>query len=121
MSTFSKEHIDFLKKRKREQKKVTFFRIIILICFLGLWELAAQQKWLNTFLSSSPSLVVKTIYGLFLSNDLWQHSSSVVTLLKRTGLQYMASEDMSFSWVPPSISSSVIFRLKAEAGISKSR
>lgn len=73
MSTFSKEHIDFLKKRKREQKKVTFFRIVILICFLGLWELAAQQKWLNTFLSSSPSLVVKTIYGLFLSNDLWQH------------------------------------------------
>lgn len=73
MSTFSEEHLSFLKKKKTEKRKVALFRILILLLFLGLWELAAQQKWINTFLSSSPSLVIKTIHGLFQSNDLWQH------------------------------------------------
>lgn len=73
MSTFSKEHQVFLKKRKWERRKVLFFRLFILIFFLGLWELASSQGWINSFLASSPRLVVKTILELLQSNDLWQH------------------------------------------------
>ena len=73
MSTFSKEHQLFLKQKKKEKRKVILFRIFILIFFLGIWELAAKQKWINTFLSSSPSMILKTIFQLFQSNDLWQH------------------------------------------------
>ncbi len=73
MSTSSKEHQQYLKKQRKEKIIIIIFQLIILVFFLALWEIAAKFGLINTFLSSSPSLVVKTIGTLFVENDLLTH------------------------------------------------
>lgn len=73
MSTSSKEHQQYLKKQRKEKIIIIIFQLIILVFFLALWEIAARLGLINTFLSSSPSLVVKTIGTLFVENDLLTH------------------------------------------------
>ena len=78
MSTFSKEHKEYLKNKKKEKRIVIFFQVLILIVFLGIWEFAAHYQLINTFLSSSPTLVAKTFASLITSNDLFSHIAITV-------------------------------------------
>lgn len=73
MSTYSKEHIEYLKKQKREKRLVCFFRLAIIIAFLIIWELLSRKELINTFLSSSPTKVVETTIGLFQDKTLFTH------------------------------------------------
>ncbi len=73
MSTSSQEHLLFLKKRRREKRVVIFFQIFLIIFLLGLWEVCARIGLINTFLSSSPSEVVKTLFSLAKENNLLNH------------------------------------------------
>lgn len=73
MSTYSKEHIEYLKKQKREKRFVCFFRLSIIIAFLIIWELLSRKGLINTFLSSSPTKVVETTIGLFQDKTLFTH------------------------------------------------
>lgn len=73
MSIYSKEHTEYLKKRKEEKRIVCFFRLIIIICFLIAWELLSRFELINTFLSSSPSEVIETTYQLFQDKTLFTH------------------------------------------------
>ena len=73
MSTYSKEHIEYLKKRKKEKRIVCFFRLLIIVCFLIAWELLSRFELINTFLSSSPTMVIETIYQLFQDKTLFTH------------------------------------------------
>lgn len=73
MSTYSKEHIEYLKKRKREKRIVCFFRLLIIVCFLIAWELLSRFELINTFLSSSPTKVIETTYQLFQDKTLFTH------------------------------------------------
>lgn len=78
MSTYSLEHKAFLKKRKRNKWLVSICQILIIACFLFIWELAARMGAINTFLSSSPSQVWKTFISLIDQNNLWSHVWSTV-------------------------------------------
>lgn len=69
----SNEHILYLKKKKRKKLLVITTQLIIFITFLALWELASCFKVINPFLTSSPSLVLNTIYTLYKNNDLFNH------------------------------------------------
>ncbi len=73
MSTYSKEHIEYLKKRKKEKRIVCFFRLLIIVCFLIAWELLSRFELINTFLSSSPTMVIETTYQLFQDKTLFTH------------------------------------------------
>ena len=70
---YSKEHLDYLKKKKKELFLIITFQILLIVLFLAIWEILVKYKVLNSFLSSSPSLVIKTIYTLFKSNNLLKH------------------------------------------------
>lgn len=73
MFSYSKEHKEYIDKIKRKKRVIVFFRCFILILFLIIWELLARTEVINTFLSSSPSMVVETTIGLFASGNLWRH------------------------------------------------
>lgn len=73
MSTYSKEHIKYLKEQKRTKRIICFFRLVIIIMFLITWEVLSRKGIINTFLSSSPTKVIKTIIELFQDNVLFNH------------------------------------------------
>lgn len=73
MFTFSNEHYDYLKRIKKEKRIIFFFRILIVILFMFVWEVLAQNSIINTFLFSSPSKVIETICSLYSNGDLLRH------------------------------------------------
>ncbi len=72
-NTFSKEHLFYIKKIKRETRLVYFSRFVLLLLLVGLWEVLARLNIIDSFISSSPSRIVKTIKELFIENDLMRH------------------------------------------------
>lgn len=73
MSTYSKEHIEFLKKRKKEKFLVYLTQGLIIIVFFLIWELLSRFNIINTFLFSSPSYIAKTISNLIGTNNFLNH------------------------------------------------
>lgn len=73
VENYSPEHKAFLKKQKKKSAFVICARCLILIAILGLWELCAQLKIVDPFITSSPSRVVKTIGELYKNGKLFYH------------------------------------------------
>ena len=73
MSTYSFEHQVFLKKKKREKILICFFRLFIILMFIGIWEYCVQKGLLNSFLYSSPKKISMTIISLIQSGQLFLH------------------------------------------------
>ncbi len=72
--TFSKTHQLYVKKLRWEKFSIIFFRIFILVAFLGLWELLTHFEVLDAFFVSSPSRIVKQIVTLAKSGELWYNT-----------------------------------------------
>ena len=77
---YSKEHLNYLKKRKNNLIIVLSSQIGILVIFIFLWELLAQIGAINSFITSSPSKIIKTMGELWASGDLFMHMG--VTLVE---------------------------------------
>ena len=77
---FSKEHLKYLHGIRKNKTFVVSFRILILVLFLGLWELLGQLNLINTFITSSPSRICKTFANLLSGGDLWFHTG--ITLME---------------------------------------
>ena len=73
MSTFSEEHKKYLQKRRKERIIVITFQILIVLSFLIIWQLLVEFKLVNTFLSSSPTNVLKTTISLIKDNSFFNH------------------------------------------------
>lgn len=73
MSTYSKEHQEYLKKQKKERIIVIFSQVLIVLSFLIIWELIVRFHLVNTFLSSSPIKVLETITGLIKDHTFFNH------------------------------------------------
>jgi len=71
--SYSKEHELFLKKIQRKKILVAICQISIFLFFIILWEFLAITGSVNTFLTSSPSRVLKTIINLIKDNNLFNH------------------------------------------------
>lgn len=72
--TFSKSHIEYVKKLKKDKFIVIFFRIFVLVAFIGLWELLTYTRVLDPFFFSSPSRIVKTLGDLLSAGTLFHHA-----------------------------------------------
>lgn len=70
---FSKEHEEFLRKKKRKKILIFSLQIMILVIILGLWELLTVIEVIDSFIMSSPSRIIKTIKILFTENNLLYH------------------------------------------------
>lgn len=89
----SKEHREYLKKIKKEKRIVIILQLSIIIIFLLIWELLSNKGIINSFLFSSPSKVVKTIYNLINRKELFQHIG--ITLFE-TVISFMVTSILSF-------------------------
>lgn len=69
----SKEHIEFIKKEKTIKKAIAMSRIIILVAFFAIWEVAAKMNWIDPFIMSQPSRVLDTIVTLSKDGSLFLH------------------------------------------------
>lgn len=70
---YSKEHINYLKKRKKEKIIITISQLLILIIFLIIWQLLANFNIINTFIFSSPKKVLDTLINLYNTKNLFSH------------------------------------------------
>ncbi|MBQ9728235.1 MAG: ABC transporter permease [Clostridia bacterium] len=71
--TFSKEHLLYLRGVRNKTVFVNVIRVAVLLLFLTIWEISAQLQWVNPFITSSPSRIVKTIAGLYQDGTLFYH------------------------------------------------
>ncbi len=69
----SSEHKAYLKKLKRDKLLVKIVQILIITVILFTWQLAADKGWINTFISSSPKNIIKTIIKLYKDGSLFHH------------------------------------------------
>lgn len=74
-SSISIEHKIFLRKEYTKTFFIHFFRILLLVLIIGLWELSAQKNFIDPFITSSPSRVIKQIGELYSSGSLLKHIS----------------------------------------------
>ena len=69
----SKEHEIYLNKVKRTKRKIVITRILILVIFIALWQIAANLKWIDPFLTSSPTRVIESFVSLYEGGGLIKH------------------------------------------------
>jgi len=70
---YNKEHKDYLRKLIINKFLVHFVQLLIIIIFVFLWEYLSNNGIINSFIYSSPSKAVHTIYNLYLEGNLFNH------------------------------------------------
>ena len=70
---YSKEHLRYLKNIKYNNYKIKITQIILIILIIILWQILASLNIINSFITSSPINIIKTIYNLYISSDLFNH------------------------------------------------
>ena len=69
----SPEHLLYLRGVKKKSVFVNVIRFAVLLVLLCVWELSAQFAWINPFITSSPSRILKTIGELYENGSLFMH------------------------------------------------
>ena len=70
---YSEEHLKYIKNLKKEKIIIFIFRLLIVISFLGLWQLLVSLKVINSFIFSSPINIFNTIISLIKNNNFFTH------------------------------------------------
>ena len=72
-NTFTREHLLYLRRRRIRKVFVHVTQVGVLILLLGLWQLAAQLEWIDSFITSSPLRIWNTLKELIANGTLWHH------------------------------------------------
>ena len=70
----SVEQKAFIKGIYTKQRNVRIWQWVILILFLGSWELFTQLGIMDSFIFSSPSRVAKSVANLIADGSLFYHT-----------------------------------------------
>lgn len=70
-TSYSKEHVEFLKKQKNKAFTIIFCQILTFVALIIAWEVSAKMGLIDSFIMSSPLRIMKTILGLYSQNQLW--------------------------------------------------
>lgn len=76
----------YLRQKRREREQVRLFRALIFAGFLILWEVAADCRWIDPFIFSSPVRVAKTFGLLLMEQNLLRHIGITVY---ETGISFL--------------------------------
>lgn len=67
------ERARYLRRLKMQKRLILACQLALLIGFFALWEVSTRLGWIDAFIMSSPSRMLKTLRSLYLSGDLWRH------------------------------------------------
>lgn len=73
MSNYSDEHKEFLRKIKRRNIILHLISFSIVVVCIFIWQILANNNYINTFLFSSPYKIFITTYNLFVKENLIVH------------------------------------------------
>jgi NitT/TauT family transport system permease protein len=71
--TISDAQRAYIRKYWLQKKKIRIYQIIILVGFIALWEITTQLDIVDSFIFSSPSIVVKTFIEMASNGQLFYH------------------------------------------------
>lgn len=63
----------YLHSRARHKLFVKIMRIVLLLGFLGLWEVSTQLRWIDGFIFSSPSRITATFTNMLKDGTIFMH------------------------------------------------
>nr|WP_206813005.1 ABC transporter permease [Paradesulfitobacterium ferrireducens] len=69
----SPEHQEFLRQVRLEKTRIRFTQVLILVISFGLWEIFARANIVDSFITSQPTRVLKTIFSLYEEGVLFHH------------------------------------------------
>ena len=69
----SLEHKAYLKEVKQKNIKIIVTRLVILVAFFTLWEVAGYYKWVDPFLTSTPSRMWRNLLKIYGEGSLFKH------------------------------------------------
>ena len=72
-TTISQEQSAYLHSHKQQKIFVKVCQLLILVCFLAVWELAVNLDWIDGFIFSSPSRICKTFYQMCVDGSFFLH------------------------------------------------
>lgn len=70
---YDKEHREYLRKIRLKNLLIHFVQLLIIVLFIFFWEYLSSNGIINSFIYSSPSKAVLTIYGLYMDGNLFNH------------------------------------------------
>lgn len=70
----SQTQLDYLRNLQRRQCRITVIQILIFVVFLLLWETSVQLGWIDGFIFSSPSRVLKTFGMMWKDGSIFLHT-----------------------------------------------
>ncbi|WP_408628621.1 ABC transporter permease [Anaeromicropila herbilytica] len=71
----SNEQREYVKSYIKKSKRITRYRMLILVLFFAFWEFATRVGMLDSFIFSSPSRIVKCFIGMSKDFSIYYHIS----------------------------------------------
>ena len=96
----------YLRQKKREREQVRVFRALLLVSFLVLWEVAADLRWIDPFIFSSPVRVGKTFVTLLTEQNLLRHIGITVY---ETGISFLLVSTLGMAFAVLFVALSALF------------
>ena len=78
--TISENQSRYLKSHRRHHHLISLFRLLLVVLFLSLWELAAAKEWIDVFFFFSPSCIVLYLYQMLVDHSFFTNTG--ITLLE---------------------------------------
>ncbi len=90
-NNFSYGYKKYLRRNKQKKLLIILCQVFLLVGFIVLWELLAKYNIIDSFITSCPSKIAKTIYESIINKTLFYHSwvslsETIISFLIATGL-----------------------------------
>ncbi|WP_224726731.1 ABC transporter permease [Paenibacillus vietnamensis] len=72
-------HTRYMERKRRLSGAVLATQFIILLLFVGLWEAAGRNKWIDPLLFSFPSKMMRQLWKTMADGSIWPHVGMTVS------------------------------------------
>ncbi len=73
LQTISKEHAEYLRKVKIRKTMIHITQVLLVVVLFILWEIAGRLKIIDSFITSQPSRIARTLANLYREGQLFRH------------------------------------------------